>query len=184
MLVYYLGNFVSNQSSLENLLGGLADFTLKKDAKTGEVTIEDYGLIPVIMHYNSDYTEVGVYQLEDYTEVLAKDHGIHEVNEEATFSRAALESAAAKIGELTVGSSLSDEDGDSGDSDSKEQAAGIQTVILTARTAAGVQTAIPMTKTAVRVQAMILMGRTAVEIRMAVQTVTGNRTTNKSSSTF
>lgn len=121
MLVYYsLGNFVSNQSSLENLLGGLADFTLKKDAKTGEVTIEDYGLIPVVMHYNSDYTEVGVYQLEDYTEVLAKDHGIHEVNEEATFSRAALESAAAKIGELTVGSSLSDEDGDSGDSDSKD----------------------------------------------------------------
>lgn len=113
MLVYYsLGNFVSNQSSLENLLGGLADFTLKKDAKTGEVTIEDYSLIPVVMHYNSDYTEAGVYELSDYTEALAKTHGIHEENSEETFSLSALKSAAQEIGEITTGSSLS-EDGDS-----------------------------------------------------------------------
>ena len=37
MLVYYsLGNFVSNQSSLENLLGGLADFTKKKKKERQE----------------------------------------------------------------------------------------------------------------------------------------------------
>ena len=118
MLVYYsLGNFVSNQSSLENLLGGLADFTLKKDAKTGEVTIEDYSLIPVVMHYNSDYTEAGVYELSDYTEALAKTHGIHEENSEETFSLSALKSAAQEIGEITTGSSLSgDGDSDSGNS--------------------------------------------------------------------
>lgn len=123
MLVYYsLGNFVSNQSSLENLLGGLADFTLKKDAKTGEVTIEDYSLLPVVMHYNSDYTEAGVYLLSDYSEALAKNHGIHEENTEETFSLAALKSAAQEIGEITAGKSLSEDGGsDSGsDSDSEE----------------------------------------------------------------
>lgn len=60
MLVYYsLGNFVSHQSSLENLLGGMAEFTLKKDAKSGEVTIEEYGLVPLVIHYNDDFTEMG-----------------------------------------------------------------------------------------------------------------------------
>ena len=98
-LVYYsLGNFVSAQSSLENLLGGMADFTLKKVGD--EVTIDSYSMIPLVMHYNEDYTECSVYKLEDYTDELAQEHGIHEESPEADFSVAALEEAADEAGEL------------------------------------------------------------------------------------
>lgn len=98
-LVYYsLGNFVSAQSSLENLLGGMADFTLKKDGD--EITIDSYTMVPLVMHYNEDYTECSVYKLEDYTDELAQEHGIHEENPEEDFSLTALEDAADQAGEL------------------------------------------------------------------------------------
>src|SRR5699024_1986912 len=85
-LVYYsLGNFVSDQSSLENLLGGMADFTLVKDGD--EVRIENYTMIPLVMHYNGDYTDCAVYKLEDYTEELAQEHGIHDEDPDADLDR-------------------------------------------------------------------------------------------------
>lgn len=104
MLVYYsLGNFVSHQSSLENLLGGMADFTLKKDAKSGEVTIEDYSLVPLVIHYNDDFTEAGVYKLSDYTDALAEEHKIHTEDEEAEFTVATLKEAAEKVATPVTG---------------------------------------------------------------------------------
>lgn len=105
MLVYYsLGNFVSHQSSLKNLLGGMAEFTLKKDAKSGEVAIEDYSLVPLVIHYNEDFTKAGVYKLSDYTEELAKEHKIHTEDEEAEFTLAALKEAAEKVATPVTGS--------------------------------------------------------------------------------
>ena len=98
-LVYYsLGNFVSDQSSLENLLGGMADFTLVKDGD--EVRIENYTMIPLVMHYNGDYTDCAVYKLEDYTEELAQEHGIHDEDPDADFTLDTLEEAADAAGEL------------------------------------------------------------------------------------
>ncbi len=98
MLVYYsLGNFISHQSSLENLLGGMAEFTLKKDGKSGEVTIEESSLVPLVIHYNEDFTQVGVYKLSDYTEALAQEHKIHKEDEKAEFTLAALKEAADKV---------------------------------------------------------------------------------------
>ena len=105
MLVYYsLGNFVSHQSSLENLLGGMAEFTLKKDEKTGEVTIEDSSLVPLVIHYNEDFTKAGVYKLSDYTEALAEEHKIHTEDEKAEFTLAALKEAANKVSTPVTGS--------------------------------------------------------------------------------
>lgn len=65
-----------------------------------EITIESYTMIPLVMHYNSDYTECTVYKLEDYTEELAQEHGIHEEDPEAEFTVSALEEAADGAGEL------------------------------------------------------------------------------------
>ena len=79
MLVYYsLGNFVSAQKEVPQLLEGMADITLKKDADTGEVTIQDYSLVPLVMHYEKDQTNARVYLLDDYTEELAAAHGVHD----------------------------------------------------------------------------------------------------------
>ena len=83
MLVYYsLGNFVSTQEAIPELLEGMADFTLKKNLDTGKVTISEYSMEPLVMHYDTGKTNCSVYKLSDYTEELAKQHGIHEYTEE------------------------------------------------------------------------------------------------------
>lgn len=86
MLVYYsLGNFASLQKDIKGLLGGMACITVKKDPASGKVWIEDYGLTPLVMHYDEPRKAMGVYKLEDYTEELAKEHGIHgETDDEFT----------------------------------------------------------------------------------------------------
>lgn len=126
-LVYYsLGNFVSDQASLDNLLGGMADFTLKKNGD--EITIESYTMIPLVMHYNSDYTECAVYKLEDYTEELAQEHGIHEEDPETEFTVSALEEAADEAGELQTEwdfqTDSSDEEDSSGSDSSSDNGSG------------------------------------------------------------
>lgn len=113
MLVYYsLGNFVSNQSSLENLLGGMAQFTLKRDAESGEISIAEYSMVPLVMHYNADYSEAGSYKLSDYTEKLASEHGIHETDSGEDFTLSALESAAEEAGEIAGGKLIESEEED------------------------------------------------------------------------
>lgn len=140
-LVYYsLGNFTSGQTALENLLGGMADITIKKNADSGKISIEDYSLVPLVMHYNSDFSEAGIYKLSDYSEELASEHASRKQNtseeeedgddqesddgEEDTdtgFSLRALEKAADAIGELKDGKTQEDdtEDKDSADEDSE-----------------------------------------------------------------
>lgn len=72
MLVYYsLGNFVSNQDELPDMVGGMANFTIKK---TGDkVTIEKYSMSPVVTHFTEPMRSTA-YLLTDYTEDLASQH--------------------------------------------------------------------------------------------------------------
>ena len=142
MLIYYsLGNFVSGQTELKNLLGGMADFTIKKDAESGKISIEDYSLVPLVMHYNSDFSEAGMYKLSDYTEELASEHASHkqdssdedgssdgqesddgeeDADTDTGFSLRALEKAADAIGELKDGQAQEDEDSTDEDSQDDE----------------------------------------------------------------
>ncbi len=75
MLVYYsLGNFVSRQLEAKNLLGGLANVELKF---TGDrVYIHDYSFMPIVTHYNTQYSGFEVYPLKSYTNDMAQDHGV------------------------------------------------------------------------------------------------------------
>lgn len=96
MLVYSsLGNFVSTDDQIKGLVGGMADITLKKDGKTGEVTVSDYKMTPLVMHYDSEKKNCAVYKVSDYTEELAKEHGIHQQTEE-TFTLDSIKELAAK----------------------------------------------------------------------------------------
>ena len=75
MLVYYsLGNFVSRQLEAVNLLGGMADVTLRYDGKA--VEIERYEFVPIVTHYDRNYTDFAVYTLESYDNDLASGHGV------------------------------------------------------------------------------------------------------------
>ena len=82
MLIYYsLGNFVSTQQEMPELLEGMASFKVRKTTFRGETAIEilEPELKPMVMHYNDSTGEYGPYMMEDYTEELASQHSIREL---------------------------------------------------------------------------------------------------------
>jgi poly-gamma-glutamate synthesis protein (capsule biosynthesis protein) len=81
MVIFYsLGNFVSTQQELPELLGGMAKFTIEKTTLNGETTVQilDPTVDPTVMHYEYDTNTYQVYMLEDYTEELASRHSVRE----------------------------------------------------------------------------------------------------------
>lgn len=73
---YSLGNFLSHQTEMKNLLGGMASVTFMKDA--GGIYVSEYELKPVVTvilrserEYMFDYRPM---LLEDYTEQIAAQH--------------------------------------------------------------------------------------------------------------
>lgn len=76
MLVYYsMGNFISHQIDLENLIGGMAQVTIEK--KNGEIEITSAKFVPIVCHYKrgeSGKFEFNVYKLSDYSNDLANTH--------------------------------------------------------------------------------------------------------------
>lgn len=83
ILVYYsLGNFVSRQTDIINLLGGMAQVTLKSEK--GKVTIDDYAFKPVVTYYNYGASGFKVYPLSDYTSEIASTHGLGATKEKFT----------------------------------------------------------------------------------------------------
>ena len=96
MLVYYsLGNFVSSQKSPQCLLGGMADIKITKNQQTGELSIKDSQLIPLVTHYNYEENIYTVYRLDQYTEELAASHSVHEESDEE-FTLSSLKAMAEK----------------------------------------------------------------------------------------
>lgn len=82
MLIYYsLGNFVTGQETLKQLLGGMATFTIQKtvDGTQTSIEIQDATLTPLVMHYSYDDQEYAPYKLSDYTDALASAHSVREV---------------------------------------------------------------------------------------------------------
>ena len=81
MLIYYsLGNFVTGQETLKQLLGGMASFTIQKTAEGDQTSIEiqDATLTPLVMHYSYDNKEYRPYKLSEYTDALASSHSVRE----------------------------------------------------------------------------------------------------------
>ncbi len=76
VVAYSLGNFISAMNRGPCMLGGVLDLTLTKHYDTGAVSVEDVTLIPIANHYESGYKNIRVYPLAEYTEALAKVHGV------------------------------------------------------------------------------------------------------------
>ena len=76
-LVYYsLGNFVSAQTEVPRVLGGMADFTIAKNITDSKTTIEiyDFSMIPLVTHQEkNNYT---VYRLDKYPDELVNKHNL------------------------------------------------------------------------------------------------------------
>ena len=95
---YSLGNFVSTQQELPELLEGMASFTIQKSTLNGKSTIQILSpeVKPMVMHYNHDSGEYGPYMLDDYTEELAASHSVRNlIGDEFT-----LENLKAKFKEI------------------------------------------------------------------------------------
>lgn len=72
MLVYYsIGNFISHQTNLNQMCGGMAEITVERI--DGEIQITNAKLAPVIDYYtnNGSGYKFTVYKFNDYTDELA-----------------------------------------------------------------------------------------------------------------
>ena len=92
IVFYSLGNFASNQRDRERLIGALAVINFSKtDTLTArktsphdppeisllntELSISNYGILPVITHFDRGITNTKVYPLYSYTSELLENHG-------------------------------------------------------------------------------------------------------------
>ncbi len=85
LLTYSLGNFVSGMQGALNVLEGMLSFNVRKSVDTGKITIEDPLFTPIVLHYTKEstvarndtgYRNFKLYELTDYTEELAAQHGV------------------------------------------------------------------------------------------------------------
>lgn len=87
MLVFYsLGNFICTSTSLDQVLGGMASFTIEKTVKNDVATIEILtpSVVPMVMHYNESSGIYTSYLLEDYSEELTYSHELNNYSSEFT----------------------------------------------------------------------------------------------------
>lgn len=89
LVAYSLGNFISAQNKGPRMLGGLLNFEMVKNNKSGEITIENVTFEGVVTHFGSGYSNLRVYPFESYTEELASKHGVR--SNTSSFSRKYLE---------------------------------------------------------------------------------------------
>ena len=86
-LVYYsLGNYVSRQKEVNNLLGGLATVKIRRE-DADNVYIEENSLMPIVTHYNVNSRGFRVYPLKNYTNELASTHGVNLYDGKLTVER-------------------------------------------------------------------------------------------------
>lgn len=86
LLTYSLGNFVSGMQNGLNVLEGMLSFDVRKNAETGEITVENPVFNPLVLHYvkgqsvntqlDTGYRGFKLYDLKDYTAELAAQHGV------------------------------------------------------------------------------------------------------------
>ena len=101
VLVYYsLGNFQSNQKTLENMLGAAAVVDITKTTEGTKIT--QYNLDFLVTHYQVEgnlkyYNIVTTYLLDDYTESLAANHGLVVSYTDPDFSAAGLAGLSSQI---------------------------------------------------------------------------------------
>ena len=72
LVVYSLGNFISQQNTPLRVLGGMIKYSVTKDMTTNRLTIDNVSFIPIVTHYVRGSDDVKIYQLSKYSDELAK----------------------------------------------------------------------------------------------------------------
>lgn len=86
LVIPSLGKVISLEESADSFLGGIADVTVSKDAKTGAATVSSARLIPTVTVYGEDYSNVRALPLSKCDEATISSHGFAKENKDFTFS--------------------------------------------------------------------------------------------------
>ena len=76
LVIYSLGNFLSAQDSEINMLEGMVSWTMDINLEKEEKSISEPVFTPLVNHFDPGFKNFKVYALKDYTESLAKKHGL------------------------------------------------------------------------------------------------------------
>lgn len=72
LVVFSLGNFISQQNTPARVVGGMLGYTVTKNFETGKLEISNVKFIPIVTHYLRGADDVKIYLLSQYTDDLAK----------------------------------------------------------------------------------------------------------------
>lgn len=72
LVVFSLGNFISQQNTPARVVGGMVSYTVTKNYETGKLDISNVKFIPTVTHYLRGADDVKIYLLSQYTDELAK----------------------------------------------------------------------------------------------------------------
>lgn len=78
-VAYSLGNFLSTQSRPDQLVGAILSLQLQKTTDpdgTVHCAVLEPKLLPTVTHYDAGKSNVRAYLFRDYTQELAKQHGV------------------------------------------------------------------------------------------------------------
>lgn len=98
-LCYYsVGNYISNQQELNEVLGGMATVTIIKDENGTYIDEENTGMVPIVTQNDRRGAKplIQTYRLSDYTEEMAKIHDIYN-RFDSTFSLERLTNTANEV---------------------------------------------------------------------------------------
>lgn len=88
LVVYSLGNFVSNMRFDKTLLGGILTLDIMKNK--GYTNIVNVRIVPIVCHYSASFTDHKIYFLDAYSDSLFASHGTGRQKNEAPFCRETL----------------------------------------------------------------------------------------------
>ena len=98
-LCYYsVGNYISNQQELNEVLGGMATVTIIKDENGTYIDEENTGMVPIVTQNDRRGAKplIQTYRLTDYTEEMAKIHDIYN-RFDSSFSLERLQNTANEV---------------------------------------------------------------------------------------
>lgn len=79
LCAYSLGNFISAQAVGTNLIGGVLNFGVTvEEGKANVICGTEF--IPIVTHYDGNYSNIRLYKLSDYTPELANAHGVRNMS--------------------------------------------------------------------------------------------------------
>lgn len=82
LTVFSLGNFISAQDRPARMVGGILDYTIRRETPDSPIEITDVAFIPTVTHYDAGFRNNRLYPLTAYTAELAQSHGVRGNNPE------------------------------------------------------------------------------------------------------